>query len=37
MKLRIQAVWSKWGLIPRLMGAVGFAILVGGVTQSYLL
>jgi PAS domain S-box-containing protein len=37
MNLRIQAMWAKWGLIPRLMFAVGLAILVGGVTQSYML
>jgi signal transduction histidine kinase len=30
-------VWSKWGLIPRLMAAVGFAILFGGMIQNYLL
>jgi PAS domain S-box-containing protein len=34
---RVLKVWSTWGLIPRLMAAVGFAILVGGITQSYLL
>ena len=35
--LRVFNVWAKWGLIPRLMAAVGFAILAGGVTQSYML
>jgi PAS domain S-box-containing protein len=35
--LRILNVWSRWGLIPRLMAAVGFAILVGGIIQNYLL
>ena len=36
-KVRFPNLWWKWGLIPRLMAAVGFAILVGGVTQNYLL
>jgi PAS domain S-box-containing protein len=35
--LRFLNIWEKWGLIPRLMAAVGFAILVGGVLQNYLL
>lgn len=35
--LRFLNVWSRWGLIPRLMAAVGFAILVGGIIQNYLL
>jgi two-component system sensor histidine kinase/response regulator len=35
--LRLLNVWSRWGLIPRLMAAVGFAILVGGIIQNYLL
>ena len=38
MKLpRFVSVWAKWGLIPRLMAAVGFASLVGGGIQNYLL
>jgi two-component system, sensor histidine kinase and response regulator len=35
--LRVINVWSRWGLIPRLMAAVGFASLVGGGIQNYLL
>ena len=35
--LRFLNVWAKWGLIPRLMAAVGFASLVGGGIQNYLL
>src|SRR4051812_21084738 len=35
--LRFLNVWSKWGLIPRLMAAVGFASMVGGGIQNYLL
>ena len=27
-------IWAKWGLIPRLMAAVGFASLVGGGIQN---
>ncbi|MEA3154675.1 MAG: two-component system, sensor histidine kinase and response regulator [Betaproteobacteria bacterium] len=34
MKLNI---WEKLGLIPRLMAAVGFAIIIGGLIQNYLL
>jgi PAS domain S-box-containing protein len=34
---RFPSIWSKWGLIPRLMAAVGFASLVGGGIQNYLL
>ncbi|MGZ9080240.1 MAG: PAS domain S-box protein, partial [Burkholderiales bacterium] len=30
-------IWSRWGLIPRLMAAVGFAMVVGGIVQNYLL
>ncbi|MGZ5114783.1 MAG: hypothetical protein ACXWIH_01570, partial [Burkholderiales bacterium] len=29
--------WRQLGLIPRLMAAVGFAIIVGGLIQNYLL
>jgi PAS domain S-box-containing protein len=29
--------WKEWGLIPRLMGAVGIAIIVAGAVQTYLL
>jgi two-component system, sensor histidine kinase and response regulator len=35
--IRLPAIWSKWGLIPRLMAAVGFASLIGGGIQNYLL
>ncbi|MDB5902472.1 MAG: hypothetical protein JWM26_1350 [Betaproteobacteria bacterium] len=35
--LRFLSIWEKWGLIPRLMAAVGFASLVGGGIQNYLL
>ena len=35
--LRFLNIWAKWGLIPRLMAAVGFASLVGGGIQNYLL
>jgi two-component system sensor histidine kinase/response regulator len=35
--LRFLSIWAKWGLIPRLMAAVGFASLVGGGIQNYLL
>src|SRR5436190_954002 len=35
--IRVQQIWAKWGLIPRLMAAVGLAILIGGITQSYML
>ncbi|HEX2825501.1 MAG TPA: response regulator [Burkholderiales bacterium] len=35
--LRFLNLWSRWGLIPRLMAAVGFASLVGGGIQNYLL
>jgi PAS domain S-box-containing protein len=35
--LRFLNVWATWGLIPRLMAAVGFASLVGGGIQNYLL
>src|SRR5688500_10957694 len=34
---RFITIWAKWGLIPRLMAAVGFASLVGGGIQNYLL
>src|SRR5918996_3036299 len=34
---KFLSFWSKWGLIPRLMAAVGFASLVGGGIQNYLL
>lgn len=34
---RFLSIWSKWGLIPRLMAAVGFASLIGGGIQNYLL
>jgi signal transduction histidine kinase len=30
-------MWSSWGLISRLMATVGFAILLGGMIQNYLL
>ena len=29
--------WKEWGLIPRLMAAVGIAIIVAGAVQTYLL
>jgi PAS domain S-box-containing protein len=35
--LRILNFWAKWGLIPRLMAAVGIASIVGGGIQNYLL
>ncbi|MES2561921.1 MAG: response regulator, partial [Pseudomonadota bacterium] len=35
--LGFLSIWEKWGLIPRLMAAVGFAIMVGGALQNYLL
>src|SRR3954469_9012265 len=35
--LGFLSFWSKWGLIPRLMAAVGFATLIGGGIQNYLL
>ena len=35
--LRFLNIWSTWGLIPRLMAAVGFASMVGGGIQNYLL
>src|SRR5688572_14414946 len=35
--LRFLNIWSTWGLIPRLMAAVGFASLIGGGIQNYLL
>ncbi len=34
---RSPSLWSRWGLIPRLMAAIGVAILVGGVLQNYML
>ena len=37
MKLgRIPGFWSNWGLVPRLMFAVGLAIIVGGSVQTFL-
>ena len=35
--LRILHFWSRWGIVPRLMAAVGIAILLGGGIQTYLL
>src|SRR5687768_9759693 len=28
--------WAQWGIVPRLMAGVGFAILLGGGVQTYL-
>jgi two-component system, sensor histidine kinase and response regulator len=36
-KLRWIQFWAEWGLIPRLMFAVGLAIVTGGGVQTYLL
>lgn len=37
MKLsRLTDFWSEWGLVPRLMFAVGLAIIVGGSVQTFL-
>jgi PAS domain S-box-containing protein len=33
----LSKLWARWGLIPRLMAAVGFAIMAGGIVQNYLL
>jgi PAS domain-containing protein len=35
--LRLLHFWSGWGIVPRLMAAVGIAILLGGGIQTYLL
>ena len=35
--LRWMHFWSSWGIVPRLMAAVGIAILLGGGIQTYLL
>jgi len=35
--LRLIQFWSAWGIVPRLMAAVGIAILLGGGIQTYLL
>ncbi len=32
----ISGFWSQWGLVPRLMFAVGLAIIVGGSVQTFL-
>ena len=32
----ISAFWSNWGLVPRLMFAVGLAIIAGGNVQTFL-
>lgn len=32
----ITNFWSQWGLVPRLMFAVGLAIIVGGSVQTFL-
>jgi PAS domain S-box-containing protein len=34
--VRIFGLWGRWGLISRLMAAVGFASIVGGGIQNYL-
>jgi len=35
--INVLRFWSNWGIVQRLMAAVGFAILVGGGIQTYLL
>ncbi len=32
----LSGFWSQWGLVPRLMFAVGVAIIVGGSVQTFL-
>ncbi len=32
----INGFWSQWGLVPRLMFAVGLAIIIGGSVQTFL-
>ena len=32
----LSGFWSQWGLVPRLMFAVGLAIIVGGSVQTFL-
>lgn len=32
----LPGFWSQWGLVPRLMFAVGLAIIVGGSVQTFL-
>jgi two-component system, sensor histidine kinase and response regulator len=37
MKISVLTnIWSKWGLVPRLMFAVGLAVIVGGSVQTFL-
>ena len=32
----ITGFWSAWGLVPRLMFAVGLAVIIGGSVQTFL-